>query len=146
MVPRKRISSLLKSMPTRQSHSKTPHLLPEHYSAAHSISKESIYLFRPLQQSKTDTILLSTRLWSSSITVWKSIDAITNSILYLDVSGLINVEQMKDNLGRGIRRSGGIEFLWERPMTLAFLILAQVLLLAPYLLDKLKIRDRLMSN
>tara|TARA_B100001765_G_C19428141_1_gene304357 strand:- start:20 stop:181 length:162 start_codon:yes stop_codon:yes gene_type:complete len=53
---------------------------------------------------------------------------------------------MKDNLGQAIRRSGGIEFLWERPMTLALLILAQFMLLAPYLLDKLTIRDRLMSN
>jgi len=70
----------------------------------------------------------------------------TNSILCIDESGLINVEQMEDNLGRAIRRSGGIEFLWERPMTLALLILALVLLLAPYLLDKLKIRDRLLSN
>jgi len=31
-------------------------------------------------------------------------------------------------------------------MTLALLILALVLLLAPYLLDKLKIRDQLLSN
>ena len=69
-----------------------------------------------------------------------------NSTLCIDEPGLINVQQMKDNLGQAIRRSGGIEFLWERPMTLALLILAQFLLLAPYLLDKLKIRDRLMSN
>ena len=31
----------------------------------------------------------------------------TNSILCIDESGLINVEQMEDNLGRAIRRSGG---------------------------------------
>ena len=36
----------------------------------------------------------------------------------------------------------GLEFLWERPMTLALVILGLVLLVAPYLVDKLKIRDR----
>ena len=56
------------------------------------------------------------------------------------------LNKWKTNLGRAIRRSGGIEFLWERPMTLALVILAVFLLLAPYLLDKLKIRDRLLSN
>ena len=30
-----------------------------------------------------------------------------NSTLCIDESGLINVEQMKDNLGQAIRRSGG---------------------------------------
>ena len=53
---------------------------------------------------------------------------------------------MEDTLGRAIRRSGGLEFLWERPMTLALVILALVLLVAPFLVDKLRIRDRLMSN
>ena len=53
---------------------------------------------------------------------------------------------MEDNLGRAIRRSGGLEFLRERPMTLALVILALVLLVASFLVDKLKIRDRLMSN
>ena len=62
------------------------------------------------------------------------------------IIGFILGGMMEDNLGRAIRRSGGIEFLWERPMTLALLILALILLIAPYLLDKLKIRERLMSN
>ncbi len=62
------------------------------------------------------------------------------------IIGFILGGMMEDNLGRAIRRSGGLEFLWERPMTLALVILALVLLVAPYLVDKLKIRDRLMSN
>ncbi len=41
---------------------------------------------------------------------------------------------------------GGLEFLWERPMTLALVILALVMLVAPFLVDKLKMRDRLMSK
>ena len=52
-----------------------------YYLAVHPKSNVSIYWFRPLQQSKTDTILLSTRLWNSSITAWKSIDAMPNSTL-----------------------------------------------------------------
>ena len=59
------------------------------------------------------------------------------------IIGFILGGMMEDNLGRAIRRSGGLEFLWERPMTLGLVILALVLLVAPFLVDKLKVRDRL---
>jgi len=40
----------------------------------------------------------------------------------------------------------GDRIVWERPTALALLIPALILLLTPYLLDKLKIRDRWLSN
>ena len=60
--------------------------------------------------------------------------------------GFIFTYKIGWRIDRAIRRSGRLEFLWERPMTLALVILALVLLVAPFLVDKLKIRDRLMSK
>ena len=51
------------------------------------------------------------------------------------VIGFILGGMMEDNLGRAIRKAGGLQFLWERPMTLTLLILSLLLLVAPYFLD-----------
>lgn len=56
------------------------------------------------------------------------------------VIGFILGGMMEDNVGRAIRNTGGMEFLWERPMTLAILILSFLLLAAPYLTDFLRKR------
>ena len=48
------------------------------------------------------------------------------------VIGFILGGMMEDNLGRAIRKAGGLQFLWERPMTLTLLILSLLLLVAPY--------------
>lgn len=45
---------------------------------------------------------------------------------------------MEDNVGRAIRKTGDLSFLWERPMTLALLVFALVLLVTPYVADRLK--------
>ena len=52
------------------------------------------------------------------------------------VIGFILGGMMEDNVGRAIRKTGSMEFLWERPMTLALLIGALLLLTAPYWLDR----------
>lgn len=56
------------------------------------------------------------------------------------VIGFILGGMMEDNVGRAIRKAGGMEFLWERPMTLALLIFAFVLVAAPFWFDRVKKR------
>jgi putative tricarboxylic transport membrane protein len=41
----------------------------------------------------------------------------------------------EDNLGRAIRNANGIEFIWERPMTLTLILTAAVFILIPILRD-----------
>ncbi len=54
------------------------------------------------------------------------------------IIGFILGGLLEDNLGRAIQKSGGLQFLWERPMTLALLILAVLLLVLPALRDRRK--------
>jgi putative tricarboxylic transport membrane protein len=41
----------------------------------------------------------------------------------------------EDNLGRAMRNANGIEFIWERPMTLTLILTAAVFILFPLLKD-----------
>ncbi len=45
--------------------------------------------------------------------------------------GFILGQMMEDNFGRAMRNADGISFIWERPITLALLILAVVLVFLP---------------
>lgn len=45
--------------------------------------------------------------------------------------GFILGQMMEDNFGRAMRNADGLNFIWERPMTLALLMLAAVLVLLP---------------
>jgi putative tricarboxylic transport membrane protein len=49
------------------------------------------------------------------------------------IIGFILGGMLEDNLGRAMRKAGGLEFLWERPMTLTIMILALALLIYPML-------------
>ena len=51
------------------------------------------------------------------------------------VIGFILGGMIENNLGRAIAKAGGIDFLWQRPMTLALLLFAMLLLFAPTLMD-----------
>lgn len=53
------------------------------------------------------------------------------------VMGFILGGMMENNVGRAIRKTGGMEFLWERPMTLAILTAAVLLLAIPFVADKI---------
>ena len=52
------------------------------------------------------------------------------------IIGFILGGMLEDNLGRAMRKAGGIEFMWERPMTLTILVLALALLIYPILKDR----------
>ena len=52
------------------------------------------------------------------------------------IIGFILGGMLEDNLGRAMRKAGGMEFIWERPMTLAILVLALALLIYPILKDR----------
>ena len=52
------------------------------------------------------------------------------------IIGFILGGMLEDNLGRAMRKAGGMEFMWERPMTLAILVLALALLIYPILKDR----------
>lgn len=52
------------------------------------------------------------------------------------IIGFILGGMLEDNLGRAMRKAGGMEFMWERPMTLAILVLALVLLVYPIWRDR----------
>lgn len=52
------------------------------------------------------------------------------------IIGFILGGMLEDNLGRAMRKAGGIEFMWERPMTLGILFLALVLLVYPIIRDR----------
>ena len=54
------------------------------------------------------------------------------------IIGFILGGMLEDNLGRAMRKAGGMEFMWERPMTLAILLLALVLLIYPIWRDRTK--------
>ena len=47
------------------------------------------------------------------------------------IIGFILGGMMEDNLGRAIRKANGLDFLWERPLTLGLLIVAVAFLLVP---------------
>ena len=51
------------------------------------------------------------------------------------VIGFILGGMLEDNLGRAISKAGGVNFMWERPMTLGLLVLAMILLIMPLILD-----------
>jgi len=52
------------------------------------------------------------------------------------IIGFILGGMLEDNLGRAMRKSGGLEFMWDRPMTLCILMLAVGLLIYPIIKDK----------
>lgn len=58
------------------------------------------------------------------------------------VIGFILGGMMEDNLGRAIRKTGGLDFLWQRPMTLTLLIIAALLLLLPFIFDAMAKRKK----
>lgn len=59
------------------------------------------------------------------------------------VIGFILGGMLENNLGRALSRAGGIQFMWERPLTLTLLILAVLLLAMPSLVDHVtRIRRR----
>ena len=47
------------------------------------------------------------------------------------IIGFILGGMMEDNLGRAIRKADGLEFLWQRPLTLGLLVVAALFLLVP---------------
>ena len=47
------------------------------------------------------------------------------------IIGFILGGMMEDNLGRAIRKADGLEFLWQRPLTLGLLVVAVLFLLVP---------------
>ena len=49
--------------------------------------------------------------------------------------GFVLGQMFEDNLGRAIRNANGIEFIWERPMTLTLILTAAVFILVPILRD-----------
>jgi len=51
------------------------------------------------------------------------------------VIGFILGGMLEDNLGRAIAKAGGLNFMWERPMTMGLLVLALILLVMPFILD-----------
>ncbi|QGG80459.1 tripartite tricarboxylate transporter permease [Litorivicinus lipolyticus] len=56
------------------------------------------------------------------------------------IIGFILGGMLEDNLGRAIRKSGGMEFMWERPMTLTILLVAVLLFIYPIIKDRLQSR------
>jgi len=51
------------------------------------------------------------------------------------IIGFILGGMMEDNLGRAIRKAHGLDFIWQRPITLGLLILAVLFLLLPAIND-----------
>jgi putative tricarboxylic transport membrane protein len=49
--------------------------------------------------------------------------------------GFVLGQMFEDNLGRAMRNANGIEFIWERPMTLTLILTAAVFILFPLLKD-----------
>ncbi|MEY8207693.1 MAG: tripartite tricarboxylate transporter permease, partial [SAR324 cluster bacterium] len=49
--------------------------------------------------------------------------------------GFVLGQMFEDNLGRAMRNANGIEFIWERPMTLTLILTAAVFILVPILRD-----------
>ncbi|HIB46245.1 MAG TPA: tripartite tricarboxylate transporter permease, partial [Candidatus Lambdaproteobacteria bacterium] len=49
--------------------------------------------------------------------------------------GFVLGQMFEDNLGRAMRNANGIQFIWERPMTLMLIITAAVFILIPLVRD-----------
>ena len=49
--------------------------------------------------------------------------------------GFVLGQMFEDNLGRAMRNANGIQFIWERPMTLMLIITAAMFILFPLLRD-----------
>lgn len=56
------------------------------------------------------------------------------------IIGFILGGMLEDNLGRAMRHANGLDFIWDRPMTLGILILAFVLLVYPVWRDRTQAR------
>jgi putative tricarboxylic transport membrane protein len=56
--------------------------------------------------------------------------------------GFVLGQMFEDNLGRAMRNANGIEFIWERPMTLTLILTAAVFILVPILRDWLEDKRR----
>jgi len=56
--------------------------------------------------------------------------------------GFVLGQMFEDNLGRAMRNANGIEFVWERPMTLTLILTAAVFILVPILKDWLANKRR----
>jgi len=56
--------------------------------------------------------------------------------------GFVLGQMFEDNLGRAMRNANGIEFIWERPMTLTLILTAAVFILVPILRDWLADKRR----
>ncbi len=51
------------------------------------------------------------------------------------IIGFILGGMMEDNLGRAMRKAGGFDFLWDRPLTIGLLVVAAMFLLVPLVND-----------
>ena len=49
--------------------------------------------------------------------------------------GFVLGQKFEDNFGRAIRNANGIQFIWERPMTLALVLATLAFVLIPLLRD-----------
>jgi putative tricarboxylic transport membrane protein len=49
--------------------------------------------------------------------------------------GFVLGQMFEDNLGRAMRNANGIQFIWERPMTLTLIISAAIFILVPLIRD-----------
>ena len=56
------------------------------------------------------------------------------------VIGFVLGGMLENNLGRSIQKAGGMEFIYERPMTLALLVFALALLVVPAVAGKIRAR------
>lgn len=54
------------------------------------------------------------------------------------IIGFILGGMLENNLGRALKKYHGIDFIWERPITLVLLIIALLFLIAPIVIDKRK--------
>lgn len=54
------------------------------------------------------------------------------------IIGFILGEMLENNLGRALKKYHGIDFIWERPMTLVLLMIAALFLITPIIIDKRK--------
>jgi len=48
----------------------------------------------------------------------------------------------EDNLGRAMRNANGIQFIWERPMTLMLIFSAAIFILVPLIRDWLILKKK----
>lgn len=57
------------------------------------------------------------------------------------IIGFILGGMLEDNLGRAMRKANGLDFIWDRPLTLAILLVALALLALPILKDRKRAPD-----